>query len=86
MRRQVRQRSTLGNEAAMPYAVLTETTEDGSDDWTPQPVVVPERVHCGDGHFRRVIFGLGPYIADYPEQVCLAGIVSGWCPKYAWCA
>ena len=33
----------------------------------------------GDGH--RAIFGLGPYIADYPEQVWLAGIVYGWCPK-----
>ncbi|KII87401.1 hypothetical protein PLICRDRAFT_664349 [Plicaturopsis crispa FD-325 SS-3] len=34
-----------------------------------------------DGHFRRVIFGLGPYIADYPEQVLLAGVVQGWCPR-----
>ncbi|KAH9976656.1 hypothetical protein BGW80DRAFT_1250159 [Lactifluus volemus] len=24
---------------------------------------------------------LGPYIADYPEQVWLAAIVQGWCPK-----
>jgi hypothetical protein len=38
-------------------------------------------VKCPDGHFRRAIFGLGPYIADYPEQVWLAGIVSNWCPK-----
>ncbi|KAH6899178.1 hypothetical protein BKA70DRAFT_1198427 [Coprinopsis sp. MPI-PUGE-AT-0042] len=38
-------------------------------------------VKCPDGHFRRAIFGLGPYIADYPEQVYLAGIVSNWCPK-----
>jgi hypothetical protein len=29
-----------------------------------------------------VIFGIGPYIADYPEQVLLTGIVSGWCPQY----
>ncbi|KAI9432824.1 hypothetical protein H4582DRAFT_2061412 [Lactarius indigo] len=36
---------------------------------------------CGDGYFRRVIYGLGPYIADYPEQTLLAGVVSGWCPK-----
>ena len=39
-------------------------------------------VKCPDGHFRRAIFGLGPYIADYPEQVWLAGGVSGWCPKW----
>lgn len=41
----------------------------------------PDIVHCPDGHFRRVIYSLGPYIADYPEQVLLSGIVSGWCPK-----
>ncbi|KAJ7208199.1 hypothetical protein GGX14DRAFT_365468 [Mycena pura] len=34
-----------------------------------------------DGHYRRVIFGLGPYIADYPEQVLLACVVQGWCPR-----
>lgn len=37
---------------------------------------------CSDGHYRRVIYGLGPYIADYPEQVLLSGVVQGWCPKY----
>ena len=36
---------------------------------------------CPDGHFRRVIFGLGPFIGDYPEQVLVACIVQGWCPK-----
>ncbi|KAI6001403.1 hypothetical protein EDD15DRAFT_2361776 [Pisolithus albus] len=35
----------------------------------------------GDGHYRRVVFGLGPYIADYEEQVLLACIVRGWCVK-----
>jgi hypothetical protein len=29
-----------------------------------------------------VIYGLGPYIADYPEQALLACIVQNWCPKY----
>lgn len=38
-------------------------------------------VRCADSHFRRAVFGLGPYIADYPEQVWLTGIVSNWCPK-----
>lgn len=32
-----------------------------------------------DGHLCHVIFGLGPYIADYPEQALLAGILYGWC-------
>ncbi|EGO04774.1 hypothetical protein SERLA73DRAFT_118626 [Serpula lacrymans var. lacrymans S7.3] len=41
----------------------------------------PKTIHFGDGHFRRVIYGLGPYIADYEEQVVLACIVRNWCPK-----
>lgn len=45
-------------------------------------MTVPEVVRCPDGHFRRVIYGLGPYIADYPEQVWLAAVVQNWCPKY----
>ncbi|KAF8124479.1 hypothetical protein EV363DRAFT_1178092 [Boletus edulis] len=36
---------------------------------------------CADGHYRRAIFGIGPYIGDYPEQALLACIVQGWCPK-----
>jgi len=34
-----------------------------------------------DGHFRRVIYDLIAFIADYPEQVMLTSIVQGWCPK-----
>ncbi|KAG1834651.1 hypothetical protein F4604DRAFT_1886622 [Suillus subluteus] len=41
----------------------------------------PEVVRFGDGHFRCVIYGLGPYIADYEEQVLLACIVRGWCAR-----
>ncbi|KAI6137566.1 hypothetical protein BKA82DRAFT_4379823 [Pisolithus tinctorius] len=41
----------------------------------------PTVMQFGDGHYRRVIFGLGPYIADYEEQVLLACIVRGWCAK-----
>lgn len=51
-------------------------------------MTIPEVVRCPDGHLRRAIYTLGPYIADYPEQVWLAGIVQGWCPKYvsnSWC-
>ncbi|KAJ7500565.1 hypothetical protein B0H11DRAFT_2155527 [Mycena galericulata] len=44
-------------------------------------MVTPEVVRCPDGHFRRIVYGLGPYIADYPEQVWLACIVQNWCPK-----
>ncbi|KAF8890348.1 hypothetical protein CPB85DRAFT_1377935 [Mucidula mucida] len=36
---------------------------------------------CSDGHYRQIIYDLGGYIADYPEQVLLTCIVSGWCPK-----
>ena len=45
--------------------------------WMTTPLVV----RCPDGHFRRAIFQLGPFIADYPEQVYLSGVVQGWCPK-----
>lgn len=38
-------------------------------------------VKCPDGHFCCAIFGLGLYIANYLEQVWLAGVVYGWCPK-----
>lgn len=44
-------------------------------------MTTPEVVQCPDGHYQKVIYGLGPFITDYPEQVTLAGIVSGWCPK-----
>ncbi|TBU40371.1 hypothetical protein BD309DRAFT_993112 [Dichomitus squalens] len=44
-------------------------------------MTAPHILRCPDGHFRRAIFDIGPFIADYPEQVYLSGIVSGWCPK-----
>ena len=45
-------------------------------------MTTPEVVRFPDGHFRKAVYGLGPYIADYPEQALLACIVQGWCPKY----
>ncbi|KAG1869708.1 hypothetical protein C8R48DRAFT_771097 [Suillus tomentosus] len=44
-------------------------------------MTTPEVTRCGDGHYRCVIYGLGPYIADYEEQVVLAGIVKNWCGR-----
>jgi hypothetical protein len=41
----------------------------------------PEVVRCPDAHFRRAVYGIGPYIGDYPEQALLACIVQNWCPK-----
>ncbi|KAH9963354.1 hypothetical protein BGW80DRAFT_1438604 [Lactifluus volemus] len=35
-------------------------------------MTIPEIVKCPDGHFYRAIYGLRPYITDYPEQVCNA--------------
>jgi hypothetical protein len=49
-------------------------------------MITPEVVRFPDGHFRRAIYGLGPYIADYPEQSLLACTVQGWCPKYVFFA
>ena len=45
-------------------------------------MTTPEIVRCPDGHFRRAIYGIGPYIADYPEQALLSSIVQGWCPRF----
>jgi hypothetical protein len=42
----------------------------------------PDIVRYGDGYYRRTIYGIGPYIADYPEQVLLACVVQGWCPRW----
>ncbi|KIY65261.1 hypothetical protein CYLTODRAFT_400697 [Cylindrobasidium torrendii FP15055 ss-10] len=44
-------------------------------------MTTPEIVQCPDRHYRQAIFGIGPYIADYPEQVLLSCVVSNWCPK-----
>ena len=44
-------------------------------------MTTPEVVRFPDDHFQKVIYGLGPYIADYPEQVLLAAVVSGWCTR-----
>ncbi|KAL7283046.1 hypothetical protein ACG7TL_002470 [Trametes sanguinea] len=44
-------------------------------------MTTPHVMRCPDGHYRRSIFELGPFIADYPEQVYLSGVVSGWCPR-----
>ncbi|KAJ7654893.1 hypothetical protein B0H17DRAFT_1172027 [Mycena rosella] len=44
-------------------------------------MTVPEVTLFADGHYRRAIYGLGPYIADYPEQVLLACTVQGWCAR-----
>ncbi|KAG2132998.1 hypothetical protein DEU56DRAFT_914025 [Suillus clintonianus] len=45
------------------------------------PMTTPIVRQCPDGHFRRVIYDLAAFIADYPEQVMLAGIVQNWCAK-----
>ncbi|KAG2108190.1 uncharacterized protein F5147DRAFT_745795 [Suillus discolor] len=45
-------------------------------------MTTPEVTRCGDGHYRRIIYGLGPYIADYEEQVVLACMVKDWCGRY----
>lgn len=44
-------------------------------------MTTPRITLCPDGHYRRVIYGLGPYIADYPEQALLTCIVQNWCPR-----
>ncbi|KAG1878856.1 hypothetical protein F4604DRAFT_1880188 [Suillus subluteus] len=49
---------------------------------TLKPVMTEYKVlHCADGHFRRIIFGLGHYIANYEEQLVLSCTIKNWCPK-----
>ncbi|KAG0695118.1 hypothetical protein DFH29DRAFT_985021 [Suillus ampliporus] len=36
---------------------------------------------CPDGHYQQVIYNLAAYIADYPKQLMVAGIVQNWCTK-----
>ena len=45
-------------------------------------MTTPELARTPDGHYRCVIYSIGPYIADYPEQALLTCIVQGWCPRY----
>jgi len=45
-------------------------------------MTTPRVTRCGDGYFRRVVYGMGPYIADYPEQALLACTVQGWCATH----
>jgi hypothetical protein len=42
-------------------------------------MTMPEVARCPDGHYRRVIYGLSPYIANYLSK--LPSMVSVW--KYA---
>ena len=41
----------------------------------------PDIVLFGDEYYRRVIYALAAYIADYEEQALLSCIVRNWCPK-----
>ncbi|KAG2140490.1 uncharacterized protein EDB93DRAFT_1241854 [Suillus bovinus] len=44
-------------------------------------MMTPEVTRCGDGHYWHILYGLGPYIANYKEQVVLACIVKDWCGR-----
>lgn len=45
-------------------------------------MTTPDIILCPDRYFRRVIYGPGPHIGDYPEQAVLAWILFGWCPGW----
>ncbi|KAI6095577.1 hypothetical protein EDD16DRAFT_1691590 [Pisolithus croceorrhizus] len=44
-------------------------------------MTVPWVMKCPNDHFHRVICGIGPYIADYPEQVLISRMVQNWCGR-----
>ena len=39
-------------------------------------------VRCSDHHFQWVIYGLAAFIANYPEQTAMSGIVYNWCVTF----
>jgi hypothetical protein len=45
-------------------------------------MTIPDIVWTPDSHFCHIVYSLGPYIMDYPEQALLACVVQGWCPWY----
>jgi hypothetical protein len=45
-------------------------------------MTTPDIVQCPDRYFRRVLYGLGPHISDYPEQAMAAWILLNWCATY----
>ncbi|KAJ7328054.1 hypothetical protein DFH08DRAFT_916752 [Mycena albidolilacea] len=61
----------------VPFVFLAIPKSDRKYDNDPEfrGMTTPVVRRCPDGHFRRIIYDFGPFIADYPEQVMLAGIV-----------
>ncbi|KAG2059328.1 hypothetical protein BDR06DRAFT_1069299 [Suillus hirtellus] len=53
------------------YPLYTSISNVQNNNLKPA-MTKPEVARFGDGHYRRVVYGLGPYIADYEEQVLLA--------------
>ncbi|KAJ7846477.1 hypothetical protein B0H14DRAFT_3454337 [Mycena olivaceomarginata] len=47
-------------------------------------MMTPDIVCCPDGHFRCVIYGIGPYIADYPEQTKIDLLITSFDPGILW--
>ena len=43
-------------------------------------MTTPDIVLCADRYFRRAIYGLGPHISNYLEQISLTWLIYGWCP------
>ena len=56
--------------------VTLDTLKPYMDNW--------DVIRCPDHHFRHAIYGLGPYIADYPKQSAVSGTVYNWCVTSVW--
>jgi hypothetical protein len=59
------------------YHKCLELVFEPLKEWMTKTTIVK----CPDGRLRCAVFSLGPYIADYPEQVWLTGVVLNWCAK-----
>ena len=44
-------------------------------------MTMPQVVQFPNGHYQKIIYGLGPYIMEYPKQALLMCIVQGRCPN-----
>ncbi|KAG1782102.1 hypothetical protein EV702DRAFT_1177148 [Suillus placidus] len=72
-----------GNNEYYPLYLSIGNVRNNILETFKNPILMPEIVRFGDGHYRCVVYGLGPYIADYAEQVLLTSIVRNWCLREA---
>ncbi len=77
-RQQQRYGDVMRLHEAAPKLIIQERLGDKVKVSSYWPVPELTRAELALGRLQ--IFSIGPYIADYPEQVWLTAIISDWCP------